>query len=897
MAATVGGSHRRVRYRTVLPPLPGPGLYCWSLVRLLERAEHLGVLGDLLGSVDGFGRLALVSGEAGVGKSALVDVFCELQAATGTRVLSGRCDDLFAPRPLAPLSDIARQVGGPLRLALDRGDQPAAFDAFLDLVSSGPRPQIVVLEDLQWADDATLDLLRFTARRLDQVGCLLIGTHRDDVALDHPLRRAIGSLTGPDVHRLHLSRLSVESVRALAAGRAIDPVALHEATGGNPFFVVQVLAGEPWAIPTTVRDAVLARVAALSRPSRDALAAAAVLGAQASTPRVMALAGCDFDALEACVTAGLLDDHGVRLAFRHDLSRAAVEESLTPWRRRTLHAAALRVLGDEVDVVELAHHAIAAGDDALVLRLAPLAAERCSALGARRAAVALYDSAVALAGLLPDDAQLDLYQAHARACELAGRYDHAIDSCLAALRHIRQLDDPRRLGSWLTEVVVLLGCSASADLSEPFTREALTLLEPFGDTHELARALQAGAGCLSNPRPGEVEEMRRRALSLAERFGDEELAIRIVDNMGSALAQSGEERGFELLREALGRADAAGSRYGRLRACNNLGNAFNAQWRPNDALPYLEHGVELAREEEFRLSPSGLLSEMSLSLQLLGRWDEAAGSAHTVLADPELSRVDRAYTLGVLACIRVRRGDPGWADLLDEATELLGGMNNLQLVHPLVVARIEGAWLAGAVSDSCAATRHLVQLHRGHDDMWRRGELALWCHRAGVEQPGPHPTAEPFALHIAGRHHEAAAAWNERGCRYQAADALGDSDDESDLRAALEILHELAAAPRAAQVARRLQALGVPSVPRGPRASTRANPAGLTTRETEVAVLLAEGLSNQEIASRLVVSARTIDHHVSAVLAKLAVPSRRHVAAALAAVGRRAQDGEPVAPT
>lgn len=591
-------------------PCRRPGLHGWWLVRLLERAEHLGVLGDLLGSVNGSGRLVLVSGEAGVGKSALVERFCEDQAATGTRVLSGRCDDRFAPRPLAPLSDMARQVGGPLRSALDRGDQPAAFDAFLDFVSCGPRPQIVVLEDLQWADDATLDLLRFTARRLQQAGCLLIGTHRDDVALDHPLRRAIGSLTGPEVHRLQLSRLSIESVRALAAGRSIDPVALYDATAGNPFFVVQVLAGEPRAIPMTVRDAVLARVADLPRSSRDALAAAAVLGTQASAPRVMALAGCDFDTVEACVTAGLLDDHGVHLAFRHDLSRAAVEESLTPWRRRSLHAAALEVLGDEVDTVELAHHAIAAGDDAMVLRLAPLAAERCSALGARRAAVALYDSAVALADLLPDSEQLDLYQAHARACELAGRYDHAVDSCLAALHRIRELGDPVRLGAWLTEVVVLLGCSASAELSEPFTREALALLEPFGDTHELARALQAGASCLSDARPGEVEEMRRRALSLAERFGDEELAIRIVDNMGAALAQSGEERGFELLREALRRADAAGSRYGRLRACSNLGNAYNSQWRPNDALPYLERGVELAREEEFRLTPSGLLSEV-----------------------------------------------------------------------------------------------------------------------------------------------------------------------------------------------------------------------------------------------------------------------------------------------
>lgn len=139
-----------------------------------------------------------------------------------------------------------------------------------------------------------------------------------------------------------------------------------------------------------------------------------------------------------------------------------------------------------------------------------------------------------------------------------------------------------------------------------------------------------------------------------------------------------------------------------------------------------------------------------------------------------------------------------------------------------------------------------------------------------------------FELHIEGRFGEAAAAWQARGCPFEAADALGDSEDEQDLRRALEILLELGASARAAQVTRRLRAIGARSIPRGPRPATRAHAAGLTSREVEVAELLAEGLSNAQIANRLVLAPKTVDHHVSSVLSKLGVATRREVGDVLA---------------
>ena len=214
----------------------------------------------------------LVSGEAGIGKTSVVERFIE-RNPSGTRVLWGTCEALFTPRPLGPLYDIAHQGQPALRALLEDGENRATlFAAVLAELAHDPPPTVLVIEDIHWADEATLDLVKFLARRIHRIPALLILTYRDDeIDRDHPLRLVLGDLPARDVVRLQLPPLSEAVVMALAeqAGRPTER--LYATTGGNPFYVTEVLASHAQGIPVTIRDAVMTRVARLSPGAREVL--------------------------------------------------------------------------------------------------------------------------------------------------------------------------------------------------------------------------------------------------------------------------------------------------------------------------------------------------------------------------------------------------------------------------------------------------------------------------------------------------------------------------------------------------------------------------------------------------------------------------------------------------
>lgn len=852
-------------------------------MQVLERDAFLK---DLKGwrreATAGAGRLAFVGGEAGVGKTVLVRILAQTVEGVA-RVAVGACDPLSTPIPLGPLLDVAGAVAPETRRLLEanaeRGD---VFQTFLGEL--GLAPTLVVFEDAQWADEASLDLLRFLARRISTTRTLLVVTYRaDEIGRGHPLTTLLGDLaTAEAVRRMTLPPLSEEAVRTLAAGSPLDAAALYRQTGGNPFFVTEVLASGTSGIPATVRDAVLARASRLSAEARRMLDAAAVIGVRIEPWLEAAVAGEHADALDECISAGMLRVQETILSFRHELARDAILETISLQHRLALHRAVLAALRSSLatrgNLSRLAHHAEAAGDRDAVLEYAQQAALRAEALGAHREAAAQYARVLRFAEGLPLEAQAELLERRAYQCFLTAQFTEAIDTHERALECRRALRDPRKEGNSLRALSRILWCSGRIVDADRRAREAVELLEQFPPGRELAMAYSAMSSVCMNAEDAEgTRTWGARALELAERIDDPETLIHTLNNIGTMELLREVPEGLQKLERSLKLADQAGF-------LEHVGRAFihlawaAARTRRFDLADRLAAGLKYCGERDLYLWRLWLVAYRSRLELDQGRWTEAAGSAGFVAQYAQGSSMSRIPALCVLALVRARRGDPEVWPLLDEAQALAEPTAEFQHIAPVAIARAEAAWLEGRPEATNAASATVMERALQVRDPWTLGELGYWRWRAGALHEAPRGAAELYALQIAGEWRRAADRWSELGCPYEVALALADSGDEAALRQARETFERLGARPMAAVVARRLREMGIRGIPRGPRSSTRAHPRGLTSRETEIAALVAQGLSNVEIAKRSYVSVKTVDHHVSAILAKLGARGRVDIA-------------------
>jgi predicted ATPase len=524
-----------------------------SATSLLEREHVLAALEAAIeGARAGGGELVLVAGEAGIGKTALLRAFCE--GHSDVRVLYGACDPLFTPRPLGPFVEIGERVGGRFAAAVcDAGPHEVAA-ALVDECSAAP--SIVVLEDLHWADEATLDVLRLLARRVESTSALVVASYRDDeLEPSHPLRFVLGQLpSGRALRRLSIERLSAEAVAALAAPHEVDAAELHRKTSGNPFYVTEALEASTDEIPQTVRDAVLARTARLDPDARTLLEAAAVSRPQAELWLLERLAGGAVASLEACLASGMLAATPSGVAFRHELARLAVEESLAPDRRLALHRAALDALAavSEADLDRLAHHAAGAADAEAVLRYAPAAAERAAARGAHREAAAQYGRALEFGDRLPLRDQASMLLLRSTECYLTDQQEEAIADIRRAIECYRALADRRREGkafSWLSNV---LWCPGRTEEAAQAAHESVALLEQLPPGRELAVAYGNVASLRMDAEDLEgTIAWATRAAELANDMEDDWIVCHELDTIGTVEFLKGFPEGRAKLEQSL----------------------------------------------------------------------------------------------------------------------------------------------------------------------------------------------------------------------------------------------------------------------------------------------------------------------------------------------------------
>jgi DNA-binding CsgD family transcriptional regulator len=843
-------------------------------VILLEREDALATVAASIGdAAAGEGRLVLVSGEAGAGKTSLLRAAA---AAADVRVLWGNCDGLPTPRPLGPVLDVMADVDAREPTA----SRHEVFGAVVAQLSRPGPPTLLVVEDVHWADGATIDLLRYVATRVGRTRGVVAASYRDDdLHRAAALRATLGEAAlGPAVRRIHLPALSRQAVADLAAAAGADGDETFRLSGGNPYLVSELLTGHARA-RRSVAEVIQARTAQLPPAGQRVVEAAAVM-AEGAEPAVLIRLADGRGGLDAAVHAGLLVEDGARIRFRHELARQAVESTLTPERRATLHADVLAALlatgaGEPARCV---HHAEAAGDREQVLTFARLAADRAVALGSHPEAAAQLERALRFTPTtaLTDRAELldrlaDQYILMDRTVEARQVHDEAMGTW-------RTAGDRVRLAESLSRRAEVLRYGDDGHGSIEAARAAVELLAPLDEGRRLAlaRAVLAQSLMLGE----HFEEACVQAeltIEVAERHGYDQARAHALITLGTTRAMAGEPGGIAQIEAGVAVSQALGIESYTMRGRNNV---IAMRWLHDlvDGLQQvIEAEVDFTAERGMDVHARCMracLAELHLSQ---GRWDEAADIAKDV-ATYSVATSQRTEPLLVLGTLRARRGDPEPDAPLEEALRMAIRHGEPQLIFPARCAMAESAWLAGDLgraAEHAAAARDLIAHEPRHP---RQPEAAFWCWRTGVPGPDVHRSTHPFAVQMSGRVAEAAAAWRALDFPYHEADALADSDDEDDLRRAWKLFDELGATRRAADTARRLRSAGARDLPRRRQASTRENPAGLTDRQLEIARMVAAHLTNQEIAERLFLSPRTVDHHVSAILNRLDVTNRRHAA-------------------
>lgn len=871
---------------------------------LIERDNQLTVLRSYLEEAGtGHGRLVWVGGEAGIGKSALVGAFVE---SVGDRAHAAVafCDGYLTPAPLGPVRELLPSL--PTGTWPEDASRPELFANVLAALRApgGRKPYVVVVEDVHWADQATLDLLLHLARRVHSCRALILATYREE-ELDggSGLRQTIGTTaSAAGVRRLDVPALTVGGVAALVGGAGrdtVDPRRLHVLTLGNAFYVTEILASGLDRVPDKCRDAVLARVEALSPRTQQAIEICALAGARAETDLMSALLAGGLADLDVALRRGLLVDDDGAISFRHEIARRVVEGRV-PVGRRTfqhgrLHAA---LMAGGADPARLAHHAAMADLHAEAVSHSRDAARRASELGAHRQAVRHYEQALRHAkrlgghAALDDASMADLHWALGYELYVTGRTGDAVPEVIAAREVWERQESPVRIGdAWrcLSRLLWYEGRVAEAEVAAD---RALQVLDSSDQpaTPELAYALsnKTQLRMLSSDGPG-TRNWGARTLALLDELEEgrsrDELRAHALNNLGTIEVVEGDVRaGIAMLEESLLLSRAGAFHEHAARAYVNLASTALAQRRHADTRSTLDEGLEYCTERDLDSWTSYLLGiDAELRLQA-GEHDRAAELAQQVIDNPSLPSYARLGPWTVMAQVLGRRGADGWEELRDRAVALAEDIGEVQAVAPVAAAAAELAWLEGRDADAARVAGRSIDLVETYDCRWNRGSVLRWL--APEDVPAVHrEVAPPYDAELRGDWQGAAALWAGLACPFDEALALARSGEAWALRSAIGVFQRIGATAAAARCRRDLRALGA-AMPPTPRTSTRVNVFGLTRRESEVAELLTEGLSDAEIAERLVLSRRTVEHHVSAVLAKVGVGSRRHLGEALASVPR-----------
>lgn len=848
---------------------------------LLERDHILDELDELAReTLAGRGRVVFLVGEAGIGKTSVLRA-AAARLEPRLRMLWAACEDLSAAEALTLLRDLPVIEADALDRANDSGSRLALFNEAIARLRDVPTA--LLIEDLHWADDGSIDFVRYLGRRIaDQPLLLIISSRNEDQAARVRLSRAANDLPPASRRRFDLARLSSAAVGKLAAAHGLIGSAIHGVTDGNPLLVSEILANGGRR-SSSIDDLVVGRADRLDESARDFLNYCSIIPRRVSLDQVEAH-GAPNSAVTACMESGLLLSDGDGFAFRHEITRRAVEDALSPLKRKQLHSRELeRLEATGASAARRLHHAISANDPDIIRTLAPIVARHASALGAHREAASAWGALLKLDAddVDPDHCHQYAYELHVTA-DTAG----AIEWQERVLAFHRAAGDALRQGDALRFLSRLHYVNGDRALADAAGEAAVRLLEPHPETPELALAYAnlAHLAMLAD-QPRETALWSEKAIPIAERLGRDDILSTLYNNYGTGLQYSDLARGLDLLDQSIALGMASGSQEHVARAYTNKGWSLMQCRRHEEALAVQEEGILYCRERDLDPWRDYMLGSKALSLLDVGRWGEARETAEPVVLDQNNSYLMRNPAVRALALLGVRCGDPDTEGLIEELREHMARGREAPRFTSLALIVAEHCWTNGLDSSTARALLDEAQgLLAPGGSPWDAAALWFWRRKLGDAQSPSTNIPAAFACLARDDVAGAARAFSDLTLPFEQALALVDGD-ENQAAQGLAILERLGATASVARARADLVQRGIRRGARGPRASTRTNGFGLTKREIDVLNAIDKGMTNREIGERLFVSAKTVDHHVSAILGKLNARTRGEAAATARAQG------------
>ncbi len=851
-------------------------------MQLLEREKQMEIIQHgFEKAIRGEGCSYFILGEAGTGKTSLIRHFSE-QVKGRANVLVSLCDSLFTPRPLGPIYDLLYKADR--ELAANLASIPSRTDLFASVYhafTSLDKPTIFIIEDVHWADEATLDFIKFFSRRINHSSSLLLMSCREyEATCNHPLRNVFGELPRDSFCKVTLPAFSRNLVDKLARERGYQGESLYEITGGNPFYVTEMLASYREDIPDNIKDAVLALFNPLVGKTRDLWEMLSIMPDGMETANLAKVDNDWEQALDRCVSYGIILINNDKVVYKHELFRRTIESSISPLRRLQLNKRILELFLEqfegEGEIQRIVHYATNAGDNTIVAKYAPVAAQQAVKLAAHTQAAKLYKTAIDFNEDKSPEKLIPLYESYAYECYLTNQIEEAIIFVGKALRLHQLSGDRTRIGDSTRFLSRLWWFFGNRKEALKYGMEAISIFEkePISAEKAMAYSNLSQLKMLSE----EFEETLHwgnQAISMARELNNPDILSHALNNVGTAQLGRPErqEEGFNNLTESLELALQNDAQEHAARAYTNIISNFTANRQYDKARIFLEKGVRYCLDKDLH---SWMRYKLGWKARLLlenGCVEEARQVAVSLLEFPDLTSIVKINALFVLGILETWQGNPESIQYLEEARQLASRAEEPQRVMPVSLAFAQYEWLNSCRLLTDSELSILLPMIRKAGLNHQTIHTLHWLKKARPDNEDIATIYQQFESERDNSRYGNMFFEKMFDCTFEKAILLFEGSDTGK-KQSLAILEEMQATAVIKKLKEDLKESGMSKIPRGMRSSTRNNPALLTSRELDILNLLRTGAANKEIAAHLYISPKTVDHHISSILFKLDVPSR-----------------------